>query len=349
MRIGFLTNEIDERATWQTYQYAKYARGLLGHSPAIIYPSTNYDLFLESKNLRPKKRSWLDKWMPRLRKRKKDPRVSFDQKIADRIRRDGIDVIEIQLDGDLNDFDAIHHVKSGDDDGFVPRRTRYWVHSVFDASQRHGDRYVAVSQWLGRRDGASFVPHIVQVADDPKDLRKELGIPQDAIVIGRFGGHNTFGVRDASGKRWVWDVIEDSARRFKNIYFLFANTEMKVQHDRIIGLPRIYDTDVSLEVQKRRFINTCNVMLHARTRGETFGIAVGEFALCGRPVLTYGKSPELAHVEMLSQPLVYNGPDELRLWIHKIASGERFVEDGGAYRNCIPEKVMEIFDRNFIR
>ena len=349
MRIGFLTNEIDERATWQAYQYAKYACSLLGHSTAILYPSTKYDLFLESKNLRPPKHPWLDKWMPWLRKRKRDPLVSFDQKIADRIRRDGIDVVEIQLDANLGEFDAIHHVKSGDDDGFLPRGTRYWVHAVFDASQRHGDRYVAVSQWLGRRDGSPFVPHIVQVADDPMDLRKDLGIPQDAIVVGRFGGHSTFGVRDASGKRWVWDVIEHSVRRLNNIYFLFANTEIKVQHDRIIGLPRIYDADVSLEVQKRRFINSCDVMLHARTRGETFGIAVGEFALCGKPVLTYGNSPEIAHVEMLRRPLLYKNPAGLKDWIQKIASGERLIEDGGAYRNCTPEKVMDIFDRYFIR
>jgi hypothetical protein len=263
MRIGLLINEIDERGTWQVYQYAKYARSLLGHSTVILYPATKYDLFLASKNLRCPKHPWLDKWRPWLRKRKRDSRVNFDQKIVDRIRSDGIDVIKIQLDADLSEFDAVHPVKAGHNDGFVPQGTRYWVHAVFDASQRHGDRYVAVSQWLGRRDGSPFVPHIVQVADDPKDMRKELGIPRDAIVLGRFGGHNTFGVRDGPGKRWVWDVIEDTVKRFKNIYFLFANTEMKVQHERVIGLPRIYDTEISVEVQKRRFINSCNVMLHA--------------------------------------------------------------------------------------
>jgi hypothetical protein len=76
---------------------------------------------------------------------------------------------------------------------------------------------------------------------------------------------------------------------------------------------------------------------------------VGEFALCGKPTLTYGQSPELAHVEMLSHPLVYNSPDELKDWIEKLASGELPAEDGGAYRNCTPENVMEIFDRQFIR
>jgi hypothetical protein len=76
--------------------------------------------------------------------------------------------------------------------------------------------------------------------------------------------------------------------------------------------------------------------------------AVGEFALCGKPELTYRRSPELAHLEMLSRSLLYNNPAQLKDWIQRIASGERFVEDGGAYRNCTPEKVMEVFNRHFI-
>ena len=349
MRIGFLTNDIDERATWQAYLYAKHARCLLEHSTAILYPSMPYHAYLRLKHHRPEKEGWLGRWMPWFRKRRPEPRVHFDQKVADRIRRDGIEVIETGLDADLRLFDALHHFKSGENDGFIPMGTRYWVHAIFSASQRHGDRYATVSQWLARRDACHFVPHIVQVADDAQNLRKDLGIPSDAIVLGRFGGPNTFGVRDSSGKRWVWDVIQDTVTRLKNIYFLFANTETKVRHNRIISLPTIYDTDVSVEVQKRRFINTCDVMLHARTRGETFGIAVGEFALCGKPVLTYAKSAELAHVEMLNRPLLYHDPVELKGWIQRIASGERFLEDGGAYRNCTPENVMEIFDRHFIQ
>lgn len=53
------------------------------------------------------------------------------------------------------------------------------------------------------------------------------------------------------------------------------------------------------EVLKRAFVNTCNAMIHARSEGETFGLACAEFAFANRPVITYAHSPEKAHLEML--------------------------------------------------
>jgi len=56
-------------------------------------------------------------------------------------------------------------------------------------------------------------------------------------------------------------------------------------------------------------------MLHARWHGETFGLAVGEFAVLGKPVITYGGSRERAHLEMLgSHSRTYHNDDDL----HKI-------------------------------
>lgn len=336
MKIGFFNNQIDERATWQTYLYAKYARSILGHSPTIFYPDTPYHL-----QLKPRRKRWFQDWFKR--NKKTDENTPYDQRMADRIIRDGIEIVKTRLDADFSQVDALHHVKSGEIDGFFPRGTRYWVHAVFNASQPHGDRYVAVSNWLGRRDGTDFVPHIVHLADDQQNLRRELGIPLDAFVFGRFGGRDTFDIP------WVWEAVRDMVNNHKNVYFLFANTEMKAEHKQIMCLPTIYDGPVSLEIQKRRFINTADAMLHARTRGETFGIAIGEFALCGKPVMTYAKSPELAHVEMLEHPLCYSDKTELKRLIEKGLAGEFPKESGGAYQNCTPEKVMKIFDEKFIR
>jgi len=51
----------------------------------------------------------------------------------------------------------------------------------------------------------------------------------------------------------------------------------------------------------------------------------------------------------LRHPLLYNDPKELTDLIARVASGELPKEDGGAYQNCTPEKVMQIFDRQFVR
>ena len=339
MRIGFLDNQICERgSTWQSYLYAKYARTILGHSSALLYPTARY-MYDDSAWTR-RKRLWLAKFSSKYRDK---IRVHYDAKIANRIIRDGMEVIQVPLDGDFSQFDAIHHFKFGLDDTFRPRGTRYWVHAVSNGSQPHGERYAAVSSWLGRVSGIPFVPNLIECPEDTADLRSELGIPADGIVFGRYGGRQTFDIP------WAWDAIHQSLAEVSNIFFLFANTDVKLKHERIFDLPTMYDGEVPLEIQKRRFVNTSNAMLHARELGETFGIACGEFAVCGKPIVTYAKSPERSHIEMLSHPVFYQDAAELKRAIALVAAGDAPPENGGAYRDCTPDKVMKIFDDVFIR
>lgn len=334
MRIGFLDNQINERGgTLQVYLYAKYARDILGHSVAVVYPDICY-MYDDSKWTR-SKRMWLSHISKRYRERIK---VGCDASMAKRIMDDGIPLIQTTLDRDFSEFDALYHYKHGRIDAFHPRGTRYWVHAVAIASQPHGDRYAGISSWLGRMCGVPYLPHIVECPEDNTNLRQELGIPPDAIVFGRYGGRTTFDIP------WAWDAITQSLAQSKNIYFLFANTEVKLRHERIFDLPTLYDP-----VQKRKFINTSDAMLHARDSGESFGIAVGEFAVCGKRVLTYGKSPERAHIEMLRHPVFYNDTAELKRAIEIVASGEAPPEDGGEYLDCTPEKIMKKFDQVFIQ
>lgn len=334
MRIGFLDYQICERgSTLQILLYAKYSQTFLGHSAKILYPKTRY-IGNESAWTRTKWKT-LAPFLPRYRKKFE---VEFDPNMAAKIAREGIELAQIDLAGDFRQFDAVYHYKLGPDDGFRPKGTRYWVHAVSVALEPHGDRYAAISNWLGHRDAVAVVPMIVEFPANTENLRKELGIPADAIVFARYGGRNTFDIP------WVWDVIAQTLADSKNVFFLFANTDMKLRHERIIELPTIYDS-----VQKRKFINTCDAMLHARELGETFGIAVGEFAVCGKPILTYAKSPERSHIEMSRNPILYNDASELKRAIQTVVSGNAPAEDGGSYRDCTPEKVMKIFDEVFIR
>jgi hypothetical protein len=89
-------------------------------------------------------------------------------------------------------------------------------------------------------------------------------------------------------------------------------------------------------------------MLHARWHGETFGLAVGEFAVLGKPVITYGGSRERAHLEMLGEKaLIYKSKEELlkvlREFRRRAIVGTEYAE----YAD--PKIVMEIFRKNFLR
>lgn len=303
MRVGFLSNQLDNRGTGNAlFEYAYYNERLLGNTSIIYtYGGGNHD-----------------------------------SAAYDRFR----DYFPVVLDPsyDTKNVDVMYHIKSGEFDGITFPNTKYAVHAVFNASHPHGDRYAAVSEWLGARDGAPWVPHIVTLPYHKQGLRQELKIPDDAIVFGRHGGLDTFDIS------WVWEAIKWVLGCTKNIYFLFMNT---AQPD-FINDPRVIFLEPTIsEVQKRKFINTCDAMIHARMRGETFGLAVGEFAVAGKPVLTYSGSGERAHLVELEraghQKFFYADQMDVFNQLRYFKKQEAF-----AYTQFLPEYVMKKFKEVFL-
>ena len=232
-----------------------------------------------------------------------------------------------------NYLDALYHIKSGYNEGFDPH-IPYLVHSVFD-NDPHGTVYATVSPWMGTRFGLEYVPHIVELADTNENFRKVMEIPEDAIVFGRHGGADTFDIP------FVKDVISLYVQKHPNVYFLFLNTDKFVDHERVIHMPASVDP-----IYKRLFINTCDAMIHARSRGETFGLSVGEFAIAGKPVVTYSESHEKAHLQELGNfALTYSGPTALELRLDAVMRGPMISWGYGQYT---PENVMKKFDEVFL-
>jgi hypothetical protein len=156
---------------------------------------------------------------------------------------------------------------------------RIVYHCVFSTNDPAGDVYAPISRFLNDRNGTSFpvVPHMIHLPDHDRDMREDLGIPLDATVFGRHGGSCCFNVNFAH------ELLYEIVQQDPNIYFLFLNTDRFCEsHPQIIHLPVCYDLD-----EKVRFINTCDAMLHSRKGGETFGIAVGEFSIRNKPVITF--------------------------------------------------------------
>jgi hypothetical protein len=160
-----------------------------------------------------------------------------------------------------------------------PEGCRIAYHCVFSTSDPAGDAYAPISRFLNDKYGTSFpvVPHMISLPDHNRDMREELGIPSDATVIGRHGGACRFNIDFAH------ELLHEIVQQNPYIYFLLLNTDRFCEpHPQIIHLPVCYDLD-----EKVRFINTCDAMLHGRKGGETFGIAVGEFSIKNKPVITY--------------------------------------------------------------
>jgi hypothetical protein len=186
---------------------------------------------------------------------------------------------------------------------------------------------------------ASFVPHWVSRLESGMDLRGELGIPAWAKVFGRHGGWDTFNIP------FVRQEIRSHARRYPDDHFVFLNTEPVSGTE---SLKNVHYLPATVDPQKKAaFLATCDAMLHARWHGETFGMAVGEFAILGKPVITYADSRERAHLEMLGgEALVYHSQKGLKLILQKFEkkeAGRTKYHDFGDPRN-----VMKIFKEKFL-
>jgi hypothetical protein len=168
-----------------------------------------------------------------------------------------------------------------------------------------------------------------------EDLRDSLIIPTDAIVFGRYGGKESFDIT------FVHNVIKQILEIRDDVYFLFMNTHEFYSHPNIIYLPGNSDM-----IYKRKFINSCDALIHARSRGETFGLTCGEFAICEKPIITYGLSQENEHLLILKEKaVIYNNESELTdILLH--FSKDKYDVSNNGYMFYTPENVMEIFNKN---
>jgi len=243
-----------------------------------------------------------------------------------------------------NGIKHIYYIKAGDADGkLVPNITNL-VHTVFKLNQPHGQHYTFISKWLSKTmtgSSTNYIPHIVTLPNVKEDYRSILGIPQNAVVMGRHGGNDQFDIP------FVYDAIYEVLSTHPNIYFLFLNTDRFCEeHPNIIHLEPTWDLE-----KKTGFINTCDAMLHARSGGESFGLSIGEFLHQDKPVLSCPlplTDTDANHIEMLGElGKWYTTKEEC---IQQILSIEH-KDHRGVYKELVkeftPENVMERFRNIF--
>lgn len=311
MKVAFLTNHISYGGTEVSlYDYAHFNETLLGNQSIVItrdYRETHGEIYAK------------------FARRFPVFYIKNQSEINEVAIREGVDVVYVQ--------------KSGEVDWFTCTSRKCVVHAVFTTRFPHGNVYAAISSSLNTlyRTRIPVVPYMVYLEETTDSFREELGIPQDALVLGRHGSHGSFDIE------FVHQAVLTLLNRNPTMHFVALNTKTFGSHPRLHYLPCTTDLRV-----KRKFINTCDVMVHARLRGETFGLACGEFAICGVPIVTYGNSVERAHIDTLGEACSqYRNANEL---IRIIESGS-WKKDMAAngYMQYRPEPVMFIFQNVFLR
>jgi hypothetical protein len=320
MLLGFHSKQLTERGTEVAmFDYALGAKALLGHDVRVFIPRARTVI-------------------PEVKRR-------FEEHF-DVVLYDSPDEISC---------DALVVMKRGRP-GKVTKTIPELNHAFADVNEPHGHRFAALSDWLARTAQHELrlprgrvlrvpklrkpdvIPYIVTLPEVEEDMRAELGIPDDAVVFGRHGGVGTFGVE------FVRNAIRAVVAERRDAWFVLVNVERFVDNDRVLHVPLLVD-----RADIRRFVNTCDYMLHAHATGETFGLAPAEFGYVGVPVLTYLDSPRLAHVDFLRDGLLlgYRSHDELVRYLTTLE--RRTAPVPNDIRELFsPERVMATFDEVFL-
>jgi hypothetical protein len=315
MNVAFHSNSMSlrgsENALWD---YANFNETILGNHSLICHPG----------KLENVENPTYAKWKARF------PLVPYRTKIdlSSKLKERGADIL--------------YQIKPGPYDGFVISGVKNCIHSMFLSDEFHGDCFAYVSRWASRvmtgRD-KSFVPHFVSKFESNLDLRHSLGISTKAKVFGRHGGWDTFNIPYAR------KAVVQHAQQNPEDHFLFLNTEPIRGAENLTNIHYLAAT-VDPE-EKARFLATCDAMLHARLHGETFGLAVGEFAVLGKPVITFSESRERAHLEMLgNQALLYRHAGELAEVLREFHPHKTRGTQYEIFAD--PKVVMEFFRKKYL-
>jgi len=235
--------------------------------------------------------------------------------------------------------DAVYYIKAGENDGKLVDNTKNLIHAVFKHKDSHGEVYAYISEWLSNEVSNGkipYVPHMINLPKHDLNYRDAFNI-NNKIVIGWYGGDN-FEIPFAR------QAVIDISKKRNDIIFLFMNSSPFANEPNIIFINSTYDLD-----EKVAFINTCDVMVHARERGETFGLTIAEFSSKNKPIITYRDSPERNHNIMLGDKgLYYSNYQELYNILYNIQKTDIEGKDWNCYKEFTPEKVMNQFKKVFL-
>lgn len=235
-------------------------------------------------------------------------------------------------------IDLAYFIRAGSREN-LPTNCKTAIHAVFQFNDPHGDKYAYVSKWLSdemSQGTIPYVPHIVELPLPTGTYRDALNISSDKIVIGRLGGYYTFDIPEV--KNYIIRLVNSTDK----FVFLFVGTEPFINHPNVKFINELHSPQ-----KKSNFINTCDAMLHARLRGESFGLSIAEFLSQNKPVFAWNGGYDKNHIDMLkSTGTLYNNETDLNYFFHNIPE---FKKDWSTLVHSYnPKSVMQKFNEVFL-
>ncbi len=316
MNIAFYIDEMNYRGVANsTYQFALQNQKILKNNSIIFYNKKNYRNRKEVIN--------------KFKKKFKVIGISYFKDIESYKKRFFINYIYVQKSGEKNEWSS--------------NKIKTLVHSVYPQklNQTHGHRYVYISEWLSKNfsnNKISFVPLITEVKKIKNNLKKQLRINNDKLIFGCYGGESSFDLK------FVQSAIIDIVKKRKDIVFIFLNIKKFYNHKQIKFLKGTLNEDY-----KKKFINSCDAMIYARSLGESFGLSIGEFAIENKRIISYKFNRHRAHCSnvpnnQLIEYYSYNSLIKIIFNFKKKSSNIR-----NKYKDYSKHKVMKNFQNTFLK
>lgn len=325
--IAFFVRHFTERGTEVAiYDYAKYNEELLKNKSYIVCFTDEKQKQMENKGFPTVKHSY-----QKFNNRFEIIKINEIEQMKDVIKAYNLHFFYTMTYGGYGDIYKFENKSIWGDCKTIK-------HCVFNFDGYESDFYLGIGNCLNHNYNTNYpiIPYIVDLPDCNENMRKVLNIPDDAIVFGRYGGDVEFNIV------FVYEAIAEFLHTSTNRYFLFMGTRPFYNHPRIIYLEKNVDL-----MYKTRFINTCDAMIHARTMGETFGLAVAEFSLKNKPVIT-SLMGDLEHINILKEKaIVYSDKNSLINIFRNIKTIKGTREDWNAYKDYNPAKIMSKFNKIF--
>ena len=300
IKLCFHVNELNDRGgTLAVYEYAHYNEILLNNTSAFVLPN------LDQVTKGPMHPTFVTRFgIDQIHLY--DSNVRFEMMAT--AAKNKCELLYVFKAGNLNGGPSFY--KQFSCKGNVPTL----VHGVF-GYERHGTVMAMVSenqaitiseeQTQGNRKELlsveqlrdSWVPHMVvpplpsTETSENSTTRHNLGIQRSSLVFCAHGGKGSFNLHYARQA-----VCKIALTKKENVHFIFLGIAAWHNgcHERnsepfpsnIHFLPGTAST-----VVKDAYFGSCDLMLHGRSEGETFGLAVAEMSVRNKPVITFKPKP----------------------------------------------------------
>lgn len=344
--ICFHGNGAGDRGTAvATFDYAHYAQKLYGHKSIIFFPDYVETFYKQHHGAHSSLQKFSDNFEVVIYKPRGEGTANKfgTPALMDAAVASQCDVMYIIKDG------AIDHSPTPSTWRHCPQVCTV-VHGVF-FYQPHGDVFASIHTSIKNSNGPTkAVPHMVVPPPDvpsPTNYKEEFGIPKSALVVCRHGGATTFDIKQAH------QAVIKSVGMFTSdqLHYIFLNTDHFLDAakypKRIHFLP-----STSSSVLKEKYFQSCDAMLHARSDGETFGLAVAEFSVRNKPVLTTESGENSrTHVAILGDAAYLWQPNDGMLLKHIQSMIDNGIPEKNynRYADYYPEPVMKQFEDIFVQ